>query len=238
MVIEMTNEELIENVKIEGIGVASNLLAERLRRLILSRELPPNFVFPNETTFCEQLGVGRSTLREAYKVLEAEKYITRTKRGTYVNDVDQTLSSVSFETTIKMSDFNDLLEFRAMIESELAGLAAQRADAENIEKMKEYLDMMKRHRDNLAVLTSDDVNFHLEIAKASRNKLLINTMELAYETFLQGTFNAFQIDTKANIDQALFYHEKVLSSIEHHDPVMAKEYMRNHIQSIKNRGVK
>jgi GntR family transcriptional regulator, transcriptional repressor for pyruvate dehydrogenase complex len=238
MAVGMINDELLEGLKIEGIGIVSNLIADRLRRLIVSEKLSSGFVFPNEPTFCEQLGVGRSSLREAYKVLESEKYITRTKRGTYVNDVNQILPSNSFEATIKISEFSDLLEFRTMIESELAGLAAQRCESENIKRMHGYFEKMKSHKSNLTALTADDVNFHMEIAKASRNKLLISTMELAYDTFFQGTFNAFKIDTKANIEQALFYHEKLLSAIEHQDPVMAKEYMRNHIQSIKNRVTK
>ncbi|MDR1745269.1 MAG: FCD domain-containing protein [Planctomycetota bacterium] len=216
-------------------GNAANLIADHIRNQIITHELPPGFVFPSENQFSEELGVGRSTLREAYKSLESNCLITRTKRGTFVNEYATVISSMPFSTTIEMSDFSELLEFRGMVEAELAGLAAERATADSIDNMKNFLRLMKEHQDNLTELTFYDMQFHIEVATASRNHLMLNVMKVAADAFFKSIYNAFQVDTKANIRQALAYHESILFALEQGDRAMAQNAMRSHVTSVSER---
>ena len=66
----------------------SDVIFRRIRDAIISGELPPGYVFPNENELCKKLNIGRSSLREAYSPLETLKLISRSKAGTYVNDLD------------------------------------------------------------------------------------------------------------------------------------------------------
>ncbi len=122
-----------------------------------------------------------------------------------------------------------------MIEAELAFYAAQRALPENIENMERFLQKMRQHAADLKKLTYYDTQFHMEVASGSGNKLLINTMHASIATFSKGMFNAFQIDTDANIREAIHYHESILFAIKQRDPITAQNSMRSHVQSISQR---
>ena len=58
--------------------ITSDYLVEQFKMLILSDKFPPGYPLPTENTLCERLGIRRSTLREAFKVLSAYGLITRT----------------------------------------------------------------------------------------------------------------------------------------------------------------
>lgn len=83
---------------------------------------------------------------------------------------------------------------------------------------------------------NSDTLFHMEIAKASRNRLLISTMENAKEVFQAGIYRAFQVDTASNVAQALQFHEEILDAIIRKDCDAAYTLMRRHIESVNERG--
>ena len=56
--------------------ITSDHIVEQFKSMILSDKIPAGYPLPNENTLCEKLGTGRSTLREAFKVLEAYGLIT------------------------------------------------------------------------------------------------------------------------------------------------------------------
>lgn len=228
-------KNVIDKLKMNLPGNAADLLVEKFRSMILSGEIPAGYVFPSETRFCEQLGVSRSTLREAYKALENTGFITRVKRnGTMVNDFSDISRSASLGTSLIMSDLDELMEFRVMIEGELASLAAQRISEENLAVMREALHQMSNTR-NLKEFTRYDTMFHMEVAKAARNRLLISTMENAQDAFQGGIYQAFQIDTESNLSQALEFHTRILEALERRDSAAAYTLMRQHINSVSER---
>lgn len=230
-------KDVIEKLRLDLHGNASDMLAERIRDHIISGEISAGYTFPNETVFCEQLGVSRSTLREAYKVLESTGFIKRVKRfGTVVNDFSDISKAAPLGTSLIMSDFDELMEFRVMIEAELARLASLRATEKNIHMMESSLENMKKSGSDLVDLTYNDTLFHMEIAKASRNRLLISTMENAKEVFQAGIYRAFQVDTVSNVAQALQFHEEILDAIIRKDCDAAYTLMRRHIESVNERG--
>ena len=226
--------QVLDKLRLNLQGNASDLLADKIRTHIISGEIPAGYIFPNETIFCEQLGVSRSTLREAYKALESTGFIKRVKRfGTIVNDFSDISKAAPLGTSLIMSDIDELLEFRVMIEAELARLAALRASEENINSMKEALENMKKSGSDLADLTQHDTRFHMEIAKAAGNRLLMSTMENAKDVFQTGIYRAFQRKTKTNVENALYFHEQILDAIIHKDSDGAYTMMRRHIESVE-----
>lgn len=228
--------DVVDKLRLNLPGNAADLLAEKIRSHIISGEIPAGYIFPNETIFCEQLGVSRSTLREAYKALETTGFIRRVKRfGTMVNDFSDISKAAPLGTSLIMSDLDELMEFRVMIEAELARLAALRATEDNIEIMKVSLENMKKSGADLSDLTCHDTMFHMEIAKASRNRLLISTMENAKDVFQSGIYRAFQVDTASNVAQALQFHAEILDAIIRKDSDAAYTLMRRHIESVDER---
>ena len=230
------SQDVLQSLRMDPRGNTADLLAERIRAMILSGQLPAGYVFPNEPLFCEELGVGRSTLREAYKALESTGFISRVKRsGTVVNGFSDISKASPLQTSLIMSDFEELMEFRVMIEAELARLAAERATKENIRNMEYCLKQMKAHRKELEPLTQYDTEFHMELAKASGNRLLSSTMENTKDIFQKGMEEAFQIDSNENVREALRYHENILEAVKRHDSEEAYRLMREHILSVQSR---
>lgn len=90
-----------------------------------------------------------------------------------------------------------------MIEAEIARLAARRATVENIDRIAFFLDKMRSSTDGLRELTQNDTYFHMEIAKASGNRVLESTMESTKDLFQDGVYHAFLIDTEENVRQPL-----------------------------------
>lgn len=105
----------------------SQTLFQRFKELIMDGKLPAGYMMPNENVVSEMLGVGRSTLREAYTALAVFGFIRRSKAGTFVNEIDNIVNIAPFSITVENSDLNDLLEFRYMLEGETASYAAKRA---------------------------------------------------------------------------------------------------------------
>ena len=230
----MTSENLIDNLRFSDSQNASSVLANKISGMIISKKIPPGYVFPSENVFCEQLRIGRSTLREAYMILETTGFISRTKRGTFVNDYAKIEQAMPLETRIKTSEFNDILEFRVMLECGLSYLAAERADAENIGNLQKSLEGMKASKD-IKELTYYDTLFHLEIAKASKNKLLYGTMLSVSNTFSNFVYNAFQIESDDNKKEAIAYHEAILDAVTSKDSKLAQKLMKKHVNSVYKR---
>lgn len=225
-------ELIVSQTRASGSSTADALF-QRLRELILSGQIPAGFVFPKEPVFCEQLGVSRSTLREAYKALESMGFIQRVKRlGTIVNDFHNISRQAPLSTSLILSDLDELLEFRVMIEAELARLAAKRARPENLAVMAESLEKMRDCGGDIQELTNYDTMFHMEIAKASGNHLLINTMENARDAFNRGIYRAFQVDTRENVAEALMFHARILDAVTRQEPEEAYALMRQHIRAV------
>lgn len=206
-------------------------LSEKLKALIWTGELPGGFVFPNENDFCKYLGVGRSTLRETYKVLQSAGMITRTKRGTYVNDNDVIVANMPYDMVIGMADYAELLEFRVSLEKDVAFFAAQRATADSIERLKSDLEKMAQNIDDVKKLTLYDTMFHLEIARSSQNLLFSRTLGCLMDAFSKTVSRNFNADVAVR-RRAIEYHRQILEAIENNNPEIARRVMAEHLLDV------
>lgn len=213
----------------------SDKLFEKMRGLIVSGVLPAGYAFPNENTLCEQLSVGRSTLREAYKALAACGFITRSKAGTVVNDTDTIVSTAPLGVAMEMCDPTDLAEFRLMLEMENARYAAKRATPEDLAEMESILEQSKDCAGDIVQLARHDIRFHRQIAQASHNVLLRNAMMTSadvYETGVSRNYYRLMRREPAVIDNSLDQHAGLLQAIRDGDPSQARRLMREHIQCV------
>lgn len=232
----MSHDKLLSELMVRSSKNMASQLYEKIRRLIISGNLPSGYTFPNEADMCQLLHVGRTTLREAYKALEANGYITRTKRGTFVNEAEKIAAAIPFSIALKESDYVDLIEYRAIIESQIAGLAAQRATEENFRNLEHFYERMKEQCGNIQKLTYYDTQFHMELANASRNSLLQRLMLITCDVFTSGMYQAFTIDTEQNIEEAIAAHFEILTAIRQGDSERAQDAMMQHLLTIKKRG--
>ena len=235
-IIQTINDTLSQSRFRSGESMA-DVLSKTIKQLIVTGQIAPSFCFPNENIMCHRIGVGRTTIREAYKTLEAGGYITRSKRGTVVNDPDKIASELPFSVAIEQSDFDDVIEFRSILESQIAGIAAERATQEQIVELEGLIESMAQHKDSISKLTYYDTQFHMAVAAAANNKLIERIMTMARDTFFSAMYVSFHVETEINVKQAVQAHSEVLNAIRRHDVEQARSAMFAHIQAIKQRGI-
>ncbi|MCI8659198.1 MAG: FadR family transcriptional regulator [Lachnospiraceae bacterium] len=215
----------------------SDIIYEKISQLIQSGSLPEGYIFPNETILCEQLSIGRSTIREAYKALEFSGYVTRTKRGTVVNSYSIILQSTPLKSVIHGASHEDFLEFRLMLEGQTAALAAERALPEEVDQLQQLQDKLVTARQNTSYdeIAALDRSFHESIANYTHNPLMITSMAAiaeACENETRESFSRLSVLSET-LDQMLYLHQAIIDAIRNQSPGEAMTDMLNHIAAIR-----
>lgn len=212
----------------------SDKLYEKISGLIREGVLLPGYVFPNETVLCQQLNVGRSTIREAHKALELAGYISRSKKGTVVNDASVIMAATPLLHMVEQSSTEEFVEFRIMLEEETAFSAASRA-------VKKDIEILSGIHEELAAAAADrrfeelsglDIRFHSEIARATHNSLFITTMTVVASVWKEQTENNFRkalLRDENVLERMITQHREILKDIEEREPEKAREHMRQHV---------
>lgn len=213
----------------------SQSLFKKFKEIIIEEKIPAGYMMPNENTVSELLGVGRSTLREAYTALEVFGFIRRSKAGTFINEIDDIVNMAPFSLTVSNSNLVDLMEFRYMLEGETASYAAKRANAKDIEQLTEIYENMKRYQNDIDQFIYYDQKFHTVVSQASHNQLLISTMTASREPFEKGVQSALKkslIQNPSVMDVTIDLHGKILQAIKNGDYQTAYHAMREHISYV------
>jgi GntR family transcriptional repressor for pyruvate dehydrogenase complex len=152
-------------------------VVEQLREAILTGRVRPGERLPGERQLCEELGVGRTTLREALRALEAVGMIEvrpGKSGGSFAitpseSTVGDALASL---VALRGASIEDLSEFRVDFEAENAAWAARRADASDIATLQDLVDDA-REATAAQLIASVDVRWHEALARATKNRLRI-----------------------------------------------------------------
>lgn len=188
----------------------------------------------SERELAEALGVGRSTLREAMKVLTILGLLeVKTGQGTYITDgaTDFYAAPLAWGLIIGDKSINELVEARSLLEGEAAFLAATRADNDELQELSGICQKMGQamvNKDSQAYLESD-VQFHMWIAKCAHNGVitkLLNTIRNLLELWIKKVLT--DID---HIEKSFQEHIDVQVSLLNRDAEGAKKAMLIHIDS-------
>jgi GntR family transcriptional repressor for pyruvate dehydrogenase complex len=208
-------------------------VAAQLADQITEGRWRPGDKLPSESELCATLHIGRSTLREALKSLAFIGLVQmRPGEGTYVLDGTQLLvDRIRTRGLLKSEkDLNDVGEARMILETELAALAAERAEEADLDKLQAILDEMKESlggigRDYAAL----DVEFHLAIAKSSQNRLL-HELLVPIRGVLQEFITKSQ-ELPGIKQSAQDHHTRILTALRRRDPERARRAMRAHLST-------
>ena len=207
----------ISKINIDNYKPLRDVVFERLRKAIVEGSLKPGQRLM-EVQLAEQLGVSRTPVREAIRKLELEGLVIMLPRkGAYVADMS-------------IKDVIDLLEVRAALEGLAASLAAERMMPENVEKLKNISDELKKNveNSNLSETLKKDVEFHQCIFEASGNNKLVQMINSLWEQvyrFREG----YMSDYNAALE-IIKEHEKLIGAIENGESEKASKYAREHIE--------
>jgi GntR family transcriptional regulator, transcriptional repressor for pyruvate dehydrogenase complex len=188
---------------------------------------------PPERELCQQLGVGRASLREALKALEIMGMIeTRLGDGTYVCHRSEFLSRPLLWaiTGSALSEAHELVEARCLIEMGTAGFAADRATGEDLKEIGDYLDRMEGSLNDVTAFEEADIGFHLAVAQAAHNQILHNALLLIRNLMQKWIDEALRQPGVAA--QALDQHKQIFLGIAKRNPERAKAAMHQHLDAM------
>lgn len=211
-------------------------VAQALIRVISSGSLTRGSRLPAERQLAERLAIGRGTVREAIAVLDVLGIVTsKHGSGTYVRSTSSTLlaSAIDWGLLLDQPRTHDLVELRQDLEAASAGHAATRASGDDLDRLADCLSRMGDSLDDPAAFVEADVEFHLLVANAGRNSLIVEllasvrsllqvwiTRAVAGETDLTGTFQE---------------HEAIYEAIAARDADGAREAMAHHMTVASDR---
>jgi GntR family transcriptional repressor for pyruvate dehydrogenase complex len=203
---------------------------EQLIAYIRSDGLESGDALPNQNELARQLAVSRPILREALQGLETLGIIEiRAGSGCYVQDPNAGVNPETLLESYTHESALAVLETRMVVEVELAGLAATRATAEDLERMSTILKRLKRAaaRGQLsAPITSD---FHQAISRAGHNMIMYRMTQLLSRPRLEQGIRveaAFP-DVTSNEYES---HRVLFEAISSGNPDTARKAMREHLE--------
>jgi len=212
-------------------------IVRQIREKINSGEYQPGDRLPTEREIIESLGVSKASLREAFRVLEAEGLIISQQGGGRFVKAAQSESFFRMNGVIgslERSQILDLLEARETIECKTAELAAEKATPEHIEALKAILGKMRskstsyEEGPNLFLL---DGEFHRKLAEASRNFVFLNWLELSLDVLAETRRKTLLLDQRR--DELLKELQEILDSVEQHDGKKAALAMWRHLNGVR-----
>jgi GntR family transcriptional repressor for pyruvate dehydrogenase complex len=193
----------------------------------------PGERIPAERELCVKLGVGRASLREALKTLEIIGMIeTRLGDGTYACDRAEFLSRPLLWAIASSSETEtgELIEARSLIETELVGMAAERATAEELKYIGSFLDAMERTIGRTDEFLQADIGFHLAVGQAAHNRILSNALDLIRNLLQEWIGKTLQREGVAA--QALAQHKQIFLAIAKQNAAEARLAMRSHLKAM------
>ncbi|MEY4073143.1 MAG: hypothetical protein RJA29_500 [Pseudomonadota bacterium] len=191
-------------------------VAELLRQRIFARELEPGS-WIDEVKIAEAYGISRTPLREALKVLAAEGLVTmKMRRGAYVTEVNE-------------KDLSDVYHLLALLESDAAGVVAERATEAELESLAELHQSLERAQGDREAFFRINEEFHQRLLQLADNRW---REQMVADLRKVMKLNRHQSLLKSGrILESLQEHRLLLQALQSRDAAASARRMREHFLS-------
>jgi GntR family transcriptional regulator, transcriptional repressor for pyruvate dehydrogenase complex len=204
----------------------ADVMAER----IVSGEFPEESLLPSERQLCEGLQVSRTVIREAIKALESRGLVrVEQGRGMIVQEPQLGPLTDALRLLIRRREHlvDDLLELRKILEVHMVVRAAERRTEANIKNMERFLEEMRKNPNKSQGYASADLEFHMEIARATQNPVLLVLLEPLSDLSIKSREDSY-LGPKV-VKLRAQQHEEILTCIRHRDGKGAQAAMSKHL---------
>jgi GntR family transcriptional repressor for pyruvate dehydrogenase complex len=229
---------------------AYDLVVEQIRRALALGRFSPGDMLPSERVLTQQLGVSRTVVREAIRVLEGEGVLEVTRGASGGSRIlppagDQRFSAEELQA--QAEEIEQVTEFRLATECEAARLAALKRTNEGAVRIKDLLERQDQQLTRIAAADDDaerarhnarlielDNRFHLVIADAAHNHFLAEAVE-KIRIVMHSPVGVIFATTG---DDANHQHRQISDAIADGDPDEAARAMGDHIRSTRETSLK
>jgi DNA-binding FadR family transcriptional regulator len=193
---------------------------------------------PTEHALAERFATSRPTVREALAQLRADGIIA-TRHGSGTTVVRRPDPDVRrFAPLETLSDIRRCYEYRMVIESGAAALAAEKADEDDIAAIRHEWDNLQTIVETSGIGAKDDFAFHLAVARASKNQFFVAALSAIHEQMVFSMNLSRNLSLVKSIERQRVVqqeHLEVLQAIAERDPQRATRAMRDHLEHALSR---
>jgi GntR family transcriptional repressor for pyruvate dehydrogenase complex len=210
-------------------------IVQQIEESVLNGSLKPGDQLPAERELAQRLGVSRTAVREAVKTLREKGLVEAySGRGTFITNGTSQAARQSFDLMVKIGQQEGsphLAELRLILEPGIAAVAAARVKEEDLAAMREAVAVMDRSQKDPGAYIEADLDFHLALAEAAANPLILSLIDSIVGLLREQRIKIFNVEGGPQRGQ--FHHKRILEAVERHDPEMARNAMRAHLEQVK-----
>ncbi len=208
-------------------------IVQHIEQQVMGNLLRPGDRLPPERDLSERFRVSRTVVREAIKALHEKGLVgIRPGSGTYIVPVEgqSVLNSMTLYVKTQRVALHNLIEARYLLEPEIAALAAQRAQPEDLEKMRQLIEEMDQHLHSSEEFVNADVGFHLALAEATHNPVLPIFIQSISGSLREMQLEIFRVESAPASGQKA--HRRLCRFINRREASAARREMRRHIEEV------
>ena len=203
----------------------SKQVADKLETMIINGDYKVGEKINSESELMAMFNVSRNTLREAIHSLTSAGVLdVRQGDGTYVRSNNRFSANMKLE--YDKVELEDIKETRNALEITLASLAAKRRTDDDVVKIEDALNRRKELKEVAKENTRADMEFHLAIAEASHNKILID-LYLSIFDYLENLISEIQEETNLSAEEIDGLHDSLFQAIKASDNSAARSCVQN-----------
>lgn len=211
-------------------------IVQRLTTFILESGLTMGDRMPSERQLMNMLAVGRSSLREAIKTLSTLGIVRVVGGdGMFVGEGKGLITKpVAWGLLVGAHETREVIEARRIVESQMAGLAAERATDEQVGAIQAQLAAMHEAVGHPDLFTEADLAFHMLVARTAANTVLshvLETLQYIVRVWIYRTFTEFP----DNVLDSYAEHVPISEAIAAHDAAATTAAMSGHLDAAASR---
>ena len=218
--------------------IRSQALQTRIMDLILERGLDVGDALPTESELSAELGVGRNTVRESLKVLQALGVIEiRHGFGMFVapNNFSALVSGLTFRGRLSLrhkgEEAMELIDVRQALESGLIGSAIDLLTEDHLADLRSTMQEMQDAAAKGEPLAAHDAEFHRRLYAPLNNELLINLMDVFWQVYRQ--IHEALGSGPVNLEEQVQIHWDIYEAVAGRDKALASERLQRHFDGIR-----
>jgi GntR family transcriptional regulator, transcriptional repressor for pyruvate dehydrogenase complex len=211
-------------------------IVQQIEESIVKGNLKPGDQLPAERELAQRFGVSRTAVREAVKALREKGLVEAySGRGTFITDGTTQAVRQSLDLMVKIGQpegSTQLAEVRAILEPEIAALAAARIQEPELVTMREAVATMDKAGQDPDAYIEADLDFHLALAEAADNPLILSLLDSIVGLLREQRLRIFRVP--GGPERGQIHHKKILEAVERRDPEKAREAMRAHLTQVRD----
>jgi len=204
-----------------------------IKEMIVEEKFEPGDKFYSENELTQKLHVSRSSIREAVRILEATGQVNvQHGKGIFIADsLQQEMEGFTQWLKTNESSILDHFDVRLIIDPKAAAYAAKNADTDDVRKMEDvccdFADQVEG--ENTAAIIKCDEEFHMLLAKSTKNKTLHFLMKTMTKSLPEGWISSLHIPGRAQ--KTISEHRSIIEAIKDGDSVKAEHAMMDHLNN-------